>query len=59
VTRRQQAKYIDNTTVRFYPMVLENYFPADWHKQNFIPYVRADLICMKDGVQPSHGGIEI
>lgn len=59
VTKRQQAKYIDNTTVRFFPMVLENYFVSDWHKQNFIPYVRSDLICMKDGVQPSHGGIEI
>jgi len=59
VTKRDQARFIDNTTVRFYPMVLENYWPSDWHNANHIPYVRADLICMKDGVEPSHGGIEI
>ena len=47
ITRQQQAKYIDNTTIRFYPVVLDNVWYSNWHKENCIPYVRADLICLK------------
>lgn len=58
VTRREQAQYIDNEHVRFQPAILENCFPSQWHKDNLIPYVRADLVCLKDGYQP-HGLVEV
>ena len=58
VTRQEQAKYIDNTSIRFHPALLENCFPSEWHRQNCIPYTRADLVCLKDGYRP-HGLIEI
>jgi O-antigen biosynthesis protein len=47
VTRQEQAKYIDNAEIRFQPAVLENCYPSDWHRENIIPYVKADLVCMK------------
>lgn len=59
VTQRQRAQYIDNTTIRFFPMSLENFWPSDWHHENFIPYVRADLIALKDGAPRPHGVLEI
>jgi SAM-dependent methyltransferase len=49
VTNRELAKCIDNTTIRFFPVTLQNWFPSDWQRREFIPYVRADLIAMKDG----------
>lgn len=58
VTRREQAQYIDNTQIRFQPAILENCFPSQWHRENLIPYVRADLVCLKEGYSP-HGLIEI
>jgi len=57
-TRAAQAQYIDNETIRFMPVRLYNFYPSQWHKENHIPYVRADLICLKDGVRP-HGPLEI
>jgi len=59
VTRSQQAQYIDNTTVRFMPALLENCWPSQWHQDNCIPYVRADLIALKDGGTRPHGVLEI
>ena len=58
VTRQEQAKYIDNNTIRFQPAILENCFPDQWCQDNIIPYVRADLVCLKDGYRP-HGLVEI
>jgi len=58
VTKREVAKYIDNTTVRFLPVALRNWFPSDYCRENFIPYVRADLVAIK-GDRPSHGYFEI
>lgn len=57
-TKRQQAKYIENQNIRFFPMILANHFPSRWHRENFIPYVRADLICLKYGYRP-FGPMEI
>lgn len=57
-TRQLQAQYIENTTIRFFPMILENYFPSPWHAENFVPYVRADLISLKDNYRP-HGLLTI
>jgi SAM-dependent methyltransferase len=46
-TRQIQAKYIDNTTIRFRAVTLETYFPSDWERNNDISYVRADLMVLK------------
>ena len=47
VTRREQARYIDNTDVRFQPMQLDTMYPSPWHGENQIPYVRANLVALK------------
>ena len=57
-TRQEQAQYIHNDSIRFKPIVLETHFPNDWCQNNNIPYVRADLVCLKDGLRPM-GPIEI
>lgn len=51
VTRREQARYIDNTTIRFQAAQLDNIHPSPWHRDNNIPYVRANLIALKDGYE--------
>jgi SAM-dependent methyltransferase len=47
VTRYDQARFINNTTIRFQEIVLETYFPDDYCKNNNISYVRSDLIALK------------
>lgn len=42
VTEWEKMKYIDNTTVRFDPIVLDNCYPHEWHRENRIPYVIFD-----------------
>lgn len=49
VTRYDQARFINNTTVRFQEIVLETYFPDDYCRNNNISYVRSDLIALKSG----------
>jgi glycosyltransferase involved in cell wall biosynthesis len=49
VTRREQARYIGNTSIRFQAAQLDNVMPSAWHRDNNIPYVRANLIALKDG----------
>jgi SAM-dependent methyltransferase len=57
-TRSQQAKYIDNTDIRFKAITLKNHYPSNWEKNNNIPYVRAWLICLKnDYVVMGHADI--
>jgi hypothetical protein len=48
-TDRAYARFVPEITCRFQPTVLVNYYPSDWHKKNFIPYVRCDLSALKDG----------
>jgi SAM-dependent methyltransferase len=50
-TRSQQAKYIDNTDIRFKAITLKNHYPSDWEKNNSIPYVRAWLVCLKGDIR--------
>lgn len=49
VTNSEFAKYINNTKVRFQAMRLVESFPNDYCKEENIPYVTADLVCLKDG----------
>lgn len=44
VTDPEKMKYIDNKTVRFESVILENVYPTDWHRENRIPYVIFDGI---------------
>lgn len=48
-TDRNLAQYIDNTSIRFKNIVLETHYPSEWHQLHQIPYVRADLACVKEG----------
>jgi glycosyltransferase involved in cell wall biosynthesis len=57
-TRQQQAKYIDNDSIRFKTIILEELWPSKWHEDNLIPYVRFDAVCLKDGYR-EHGEVLI
>lgn len=54
-TKAEQARFIE-TPVRFQAMHVATEFPSDWHRQHNIPYVRADLVALKDGY---HGPGEV
>lgn len=47
-TRRNQARYIDNTSIRFKKIILETFFPSQWEEENNIPYVNVVLMAMKN-----------
>ena len=51
-TKSFYANYIRNKTVRFFPIVVETYYPSDFHRENCISYVRADLMALKNDVRP-------
>lgn len=46
-TNPEFAKYIRNTETRFMKSRLFTFFPSTWHKQNDIPYVKAELRALK------------
>lgn len=50
-TRDEQRKFLpkEYQHVRFQPLVLDTWFPSQWHKDNNIPYVEAHLVALKDG----------
>ena len=52
---RYQA-YVPEVIARFQVSRLVTYFPTEWHEQNQIPYVCANLIALKDGA-PRNGGL--
>lgn len=43
-TRDMQARYINNTSIRFREINLDTIFQSNWHAENNIPYVRANLV---------------
>lgn len=43
-TRDEQARYIRNTDTRFEEVHLYTDFPSQWHRENNIPYVVANLV---------------
>jgi glycosyltransferase involved in cell wall biosynthesis len=53
-TQRDYAKFVPAITCRFQVSRLVTYFPSEWHEQNKISYVCANLIAVKDG--PRQGG---
>lgn len=48
-TRRDQARFIRNTDIRFLEVNLSNGFPTKWHEEHNIVYVVANLVALKDG----------
>jgi glycosyltransferase involved in cell wall biosynthesis len=48
-TDRNFARWIGNDSVRFRAHRLVEGYPGDWHRQNDIRYVTADLQALKDG----------
>lgn len=53
-TRREQAKYIYNDKIKFQEFRLETIFPAEYHKQNNIPYAIAYLSAVKSDKRRPH-----
>lgn len=58
-TKREQAKYIRNTSTRFQISRLETGFPNQWWKDNHMPVVFAHLICIKSESPRFPGLLEI
>ncbi len=53
-TNRDYAKYVPHISCRFQTSRLVTYFPSEWHEQNNISYVCANLMAVKNG--PRLGG---
>lgn len=58
-TKKEQARYIRNNTVKFQTHRLETSYPSDWWKKHNIPVVYADLICIKNNDCRFPGLLEI
>jgi len=48
-TDDQYRTFVPDLEARFQSSRLVTYFPSEWHSQNDISYVVANLIAMKDG----------
>jgi SAM-dependent methyltransferase len=51
-TRREQARYIRNTEIRFKDATLFTYYPSQWHQDKNVSYISSVLICLKDSYRP-------
>ena len=54
-TDRQYRNFVPQIKATFQTSRLLTYFPTEWHEQQRIPYVCANLIALKDGT-PRNGG---
>ena len=54
-TNRDYAQFVPGLECRFEVSRLATYFPSEWHEQQKIPYVCANLIAIKEG--PRLGGL--
>lgn len=52
--RSETAKYI-NSPVKFQLNRILDYFPSEWHKLHNIPYTRAHLVKLEEGITPAGG----
>lgn len=50
-TKKQYQHFVPEIKSRFQNWRTETIFPTDWHKQNNISYVVADLVAIKEGWQ--------
>ena len=54
LTQASLRPSIPTLIARFQMSQLRTYYPTPWHEQMLIPYVQANLLCLKDG--PRQGG---
>lgn len=54
-TEQQHRAFVATITARFQSSRLITFYPTEWHQAHNIPYVRANLIAIKDGA-PRNGG---
>ncbi len=47
------AKYVPEITARFQILHLATYFPSEWNEEHDVPYVMANLLCVKDEPTPA------
>ncbi|GMA21303.1 hypothetical protein GCM10025862_33240 [Arsenicicoccus piscis] len=52
---QQYRAFVPTITARFQSSRLITFYPTEWHQAHNIPYVRANLITIKDGA-PRNGG---
>jgi len=50
-SKEEYAKQLPTFKGAFYPMKLATYFPTEFHKANEIPFVRAHLCAVKQGMK--------
>jgi len=55
-TDRNYQKYVPEITARFQVSRLQTFFPTQWHQQQNISYVQANLVALKEGSE-RFGGI--
>ena len=58
-TNRNYAAYAPRVKCRFQARRVVTFFPSDFHRDHNIPYVRADLVAIKDGMGRIPGAVEI
>lgn len=58
-TNKNYAAYAPRIKCRFQARRLNTFFPSDFHQEHNIPYVRADLVAIKDGIEHIPGAVEI
>lgn len=46
-TNKELAKYVPEIRCRFQSVVLENFYPSQWHHTHHIPYIRWDSCALK------------
>jgi len=51
-TNPQYAKYVGGIECKFQVSRVITWYPSDWHRENDISYVDAQLIALKDGYSP-------
>ena len=48
-TRRSYSNFVPELKCRFQSSRLLTFYPDEWHEQNLIAYVNANLVAVKDG----------
>jgi SAM-dependent methyltransferase len=56
-TDRRYSVYVSEITCRFQAARVWECYPSDWHKQQDLKYVYADLVALKDGHR--HPGLQL
>ncbi|WP_317446598.1 glycosyltransferase [Streptomyces collinus] len=58
-TDNQYRAFVPDIQARFQRSRLVTYYPTDWHSENHISYVQANLIAVKDGAERCGGPLMV